>query len=192
MQITLLYHGEQGNVGIGSSTLDRIVRDFVAKATDIAGESVIPANEPHPAPSGLYATVLRASAQHLGTPGTRYRIHQNGEDVEGETAIYVRTMYSINFYREGATEQAEKLRHWCSSPLGIERQIATRARIAHHSEVRRLDTIIQEQPEERAQIDIDIDAPETIVQNLGRVRHVPFDTRLGETEQQGEVNNNGT
>lgn len=173
----------------GATDLDRIVRRFVSLATTISNESVIPANEPYPAPAGLYATVLRASGHHLGTPGVRYSLDENEEQVIGESTVIVRTMYSVNFYRDGAHQQAEALRKWCSSPLGIDEQIARKITIANHSEVRRLDGIVQEQPEERAQIDLDIDAPEIIVQTLGRVRHVPFDTRLGETEQQGEVNN---
>ena len=176
-------------MSIGATPLDRIIRDFVAKATEINGEKVIPANEPYPAPNGLYATVLRASGHHQGTPSTKYDLSQSGEDVHATSAVIVRTHYSVNFYRNGAHEAAEKLRAWLSSPLGIEGQIKAKIKIANHSDVRRLDELIQESPEERAQMDIDVDAPEIIVQNLGRVRQVPFDTRLGENEQQGEVNN---
>ena len=173
----------------GATTLDRIIRSIVTEATSIAGDSVIPANEPYPAPAGLYATVLRASGHHRGTPGTTFALSEDEEEVVATSTVIVRTHYSVNFYRNGAVEQAEALRAWLSTPLGILKQTSHKIRVAEHSAVRRLDEMIQEEPEERAQIDLEIDSPLTLVQNIGRVRTVPFDTRLGENDQQGEIEN---
>lgn len=174
-------------MSIGENTLDRVIRRFVVMATTIDGDHVIPANEPWPAPQGLYASVLRSTGDHMGTPDIRHKLSDDGEDVIATTRAWSRTFYSVNFYRDGAYEQANRLRIWCSSPLGIEQQRATNVLIPEHSHVRRIDEMFQEAPEERAQIDIHVDSTLVLTQNVGRVREVPFDARIGANEQSGEV-----
>lgn len=173
----------------GTETLDRIVRQMVVDGTGLPPENVIPGNDPNPAPQRLYATVLFMSESHPGTPEVRYTLSQSGDDVQAHSKIYTRSVYSVQFYREGAVITARLFRAWCFSPLGVEAQIARSTHIARLSDTRRIDAIIQDTPEERTVIDMEIDTPLTLTQNVGRVREIPHDTRIGEIIQTGEVSN---
>lgn len=169
----------------GAADIDRVARKFVALGANIAPESVIPANETAPAPQGLYATVLRLAEDRPGTADDRYEV--SGDMVTATSTTWPSASFSVQFFRDGAMQAASRLQQWLLSPLGIEQGLAHHVNAGTEGGIQRLDSLVQEAPEERTVMTMTIDSVTSLVQNLGRIRAVPLETALGAATQTDTV-----
>lgn len=105
--------------------LERSVRAYVAAATGLLPELVIPANDNHPAPNIFYATVLFMNRQPQGL-GSLYS--SKGDGVVNYKVRWSRIVnFSVNFYRSQVVydvsntlvyDAAEALIGFADTPLG--------------------------------------------------------------------------
>lgn len=97
--------------------LERSVRAYVAAATGLLPELVIPANDNHPAPNVFYATVLFMNRQPQGL-GSLYS--SGGDGIVNYKVRWSRIVnFSVNFYRSPAVyDAAEALMGFADTPLG--------------------------------------------------------------------------
>ena len=131
-----------------TTIIDANVRTWLATGSRIDSRYVITANQDAPAPQGRFASVLPVTRRLLGVP----------ENVPNGRLATWRTTYSMQFYRDGAWEQAVQLVTWTSSPqaqIEAERRGLTFFRCG---EVRSLDDVLEYDAEwdTRAQVDIEL------------------------------------
>ncbi len=143
--------------------LERAVRAYVAAATGIPSERVIPGNDNHPAPNMLYATVLFMNRQKNGLDALY------AQKVDGNVNYAVRgsrvVNFSVQFYRSPAVfDAAEALIGFSDTPQGqlILGQLGLVFKDA--GDAKNLSKIMSDQFEQRAQVDLSFSVAETEAQ----------------------------
>jgi len=90
--------------------IDIKIRAFVAAASGISSNNVIPGNDPHPAPAGSYATALQINTKGRGVDSEVARPHETDPEKFDLFHSGVREItYSVQFYRDGAADYIESL-----------------------------------------------------------------------------------
>ncbi len=134
-------------------SLDVDVRRLVAEGSGLPGQRVIPGNDPAPAPFDTYATVLRVQTVSLGYPGYVERDAGRGVD----TFETRRRTYSVQWFREGCQDLAERFALWVRTYEGLGFAEAHRFVVAVPPTVSRLDVPVGDRFEQRMRCDLEID-----------------------------------
>lgn len=136
--------------------LDCIVRAFVALATGLAGKNVIPGNDNHPAPTVPYASVLETIKQGDGIDSEIARPGLLPEDAKLFVSGRRNIVYSVQFYKAGAADNAERLLKFAATTPGQiflgENSLTWR----RAGDVRNLDSVMGSKFEVRRSIDIEL------------------------------------
>ena len=145
----------------------RVVRRIVAEGSGIDSSLVIPGNDPHPAPQSLYASVLLVNSwvQGAAYDGGTVRDEVTSLDVPS-VVLNVTSVYSVQWYREGAMDVGVRFRMWCESSDGASRIAERGMLLSRCGDLRRLDFVISSNYEERAGLDLTL----RHVQSMGVVR----------------------
>lgn len=136
-----------------TQTLNRVVRAFVAEGSGLAGENVIPGNDPAAAPSDVYCSVLPTTTTSLGYPDFT-------EDTDTQTVTQYETRrrtYSVQWWRPGAEDAAERFAVWTRSHLGLDAAERLNIRPRFPISYQRLDGISGDRFEERVVCTLEID-----------------------------------
>ena len=100
--------------------LERAVRWFVAEGCGLKSDLVIPGDDDKgQRPKAPYASLLLLDDRRKGYPIRRHI--PDGEAGAGRVAdmIYRRAEFSLQFYRKGAVDMAERFDAWAMSPRGL-------------------------------------------------------------------------
>lgn len=130
-----------------SELLALAVRRVVAQGSQLDGSVVIPGNDTNAAPQTLYASVLQYDSESLGT----YQTQDNG-DVQ----IYVRSTFSVQWFRAGAVEAGTRFRMWAETPEAADAMVGRGLLYVRCGSLRRLDAVISSNYEERAGLDLEL------------------------------------
>ena len=102
-----------------SQHLERCVRHFIAQGAGLDGENVRPGNAKGPRPKDPYASLLLQTDQRRSYPEHREICNAAGL-LTGTLLIEPRrATYSLQFYRDGAVELAERFDRWAQSEVGL-------------------------------------------------------------------------
>ncbi len=103
------------------SVLERSIREYVAQGSGLITQQVIPGNSKGPRELSTYASVLLMSDDRLNYPIRTQRTRMDGGRMMGYTddLVYRRARYSLQFYREGATDRAVQFDTWAMSENGL-------------------------------------------------------------------------
>lgn len=135
--------------------LERKIRAYVAIATGMAPESVIPGNDNHPAPNSFYATVLALPKEKMGLDTYRSHRDEGDENIVFDINGNRLAGFSVQFYRSiQAFDAAESLIGFAETPLGNNTLGELGLVWGKNSEVRNLSKVMSDQYEPRAQVDI--------------------------------------
>lgn len=142
-----------------TQVFERLVRQWVALGSGMASKLVGPDEAKGGRPEGiLYATVSMSGMARDGFSWTRRAALTDAnagtelsDEVESATAFF-----SAQWYRDGAMDAARLFRLWASSPLGRMEAEKRGITLISLGEIRDLASLISEEWEERAQIDVQI------------------------------------
>ena len=150
---------------ITPDTLEREVRAYVAEGSGISSSNVIPGNDKGPRPGVVYASLLLRTDRQLGLPIIRY----DDTALEPTITYWRRAVFSLQFYRAGATLKAREFADWSESEVGgLPDENARGFRVERPHEVTRLDTLVaDEKIEERAGIELTIKYSYTLRKTAG-------------------------
>lgn len=170
-------------------TLERSVRSFVAEASGLDSKRVIPGNSSSPRPNVPYATVLRMNTEGRGIDSVTY---SDGEtDVDATVKGVRHATFSVQFYRDGAYDNAETLLQYPATPAGNISLFSKGLRWVRASEVRQVDTLISDRMNDRAAVDITVRYVHTITQTVNRIDTIDLTVNHSqETDTREEVNIN--
>ncbi len=161
--------------------LERSFRGFVAAGSGLESQRVIPGNERFGAyeddGGAVFATVLLLSDERGGQIPSSY----SAEGQEGGLCEIVRlgrcATFSVQWYRKGAAEVADKFGLWVFSELGVLHALREEFRIRRVGGLRKLDALISDNFEERVQVDVEVDYFQDAVYDVGVVENVPVEIR---------------
>lgn len=159
------------DTGVSQDTVDRVVRGYVAAGSGLPAERVIPANAAGPAPVEAYSAVLLISSEREGRGWVTYA---TGATITARTVASIAARYQVQFYRDGAHELATRFRQWTESPGGIMYAQQHGIVYAACTEAVEVDSVISDEWEERASIELTIGHYRTLVQDVGIINSVPF------------------
>ena len=97
-----------------SRTLERAVRLFVAIGADLDRHFVIAGNSPGQRPNVPYASVLLIEDKRKGYP-----VFRQLEAGRTSNLFYRQAKFSLQFYRPGAVDLAERFDNWCQTENGL-------------------------------------------------------------------------
>lgn len=151
-----------GTLDPGTTALDDLVQRIVAELTGMDGTRVIPGNDDHARPPGLYATYLSIYDSGNSTWTDYIEPADPTADVDWESGMPVVSMYSIQWYRAGARAAARRFRHVARSRFGREAARAIGLTLGSIDEVRKIDTVVPGGFEERSSLDLLVLFRETV------------------------------
>ena len=131
--------------------LEEAVREWVALGSGLDFDSKVinGSSKGNPSPDGLYATVLRVSDTPEGNNFNRYTADNKTISCQSIT-----TLWSVQWFREGARDVARGFQVWAKSQAGIEAAELRGMTLYSISEVGRLDAIDDSDWEERVSVDV--------------------------------------
>ena len=132
--------------------IETSIRRFVATASGLPITHVIPGNDGGSAPDGTYATVLLVTATSPGDAWADETAERGA--IRSRTYLTIEAIYSIQFFRDGAQDHAQRLRLFSYSSAGILDAERRRFSIIRAEDVRQLDSVVSEEWEERAVLDL--------------------------------------
>lgn len=97
--------------------LDATLRAFVAKGSGVAVNQVIEGQRSAEAPEGLYAIVYLVSEHRIGRNSGWQWIGSNKSFTVDD--VMVESLYSVEFYREGALDAAFRFSDWAMTETGL-------------------------------------------------------------------------
>lgn len=161
-----------------SRALDEVVRAYVAMGSGLDVDTeVLPGNPKGPTPQTLYATVLFVDD---ATPGTPYRRWTDVDgDLRAQTLRDTGARYSVQWMRTGARDAARRFAAWLASPAGHDEAIRQHLVVRRLSAIRRLDTLIADDWEERVNVDLMVGYVEALSDPTAAIAAVTIDVRLG-------------
>ena len=130
--------------------LEAAIRKHIAAGAAIASTHVIPGNDDGPAPKEAYATVLLITAEPDGQGWSKI----NADTLTTVDYLSMTATYSVQFYRAGARDCANRLLAWLSASAGHEAAEARGLTYIRASGIRQLDGIVSAEWEERASVDL--------------------------------------
>lgn len=135
--------------------LDVIVRAFVALATGLQSKFVIPGNDNNPSPTVPYASVLDITKQADGIDSEVARPVADPEAAKLFISGRRNIVYSVQFYKAGAADNAESLLQFAATTPGQiflgENDLTWR----RAGDVRNLDSVMGSKFEVRRSVDIE-------------------------------------
>lgn len=136
--------------------LDKTVRAFVALASGLESKFVIPGNDNKPAPTVPYASVLEITKASDGVDSEVARpVELSPEDAKLHTSGRRNIVYSVQFYKEGAADNAERLIAFPASTPGQFFLAGNDLTWRRAGDVRNLDTERGSKFETRRSVDIE-------------------------------------
>ena len=102
-----------------STHLERCIRAFVAQGSGLEARDVRPGNFAGPRPKDPYATLLLRTDQRRSYPEHRGLCNAAGLLTGTLQVEPRRAIYSLQFYRDGAVELAERFDRWAQSEVGL-------------------------------------------------------------------------
>ena len=148
--------------------LERDFRSFVAIGSNLLTTLVLPGNDDGPAPQDLYATVLLIDDQKMFQ--SIYSEHDN--------ILYQRdarrAFFSVQFYRAGAMDAADRFAAWGESEVALDEAQKRHFTLWKLMPIRRIDRIITSANQERAGIDALVDYWCDTRHDPGIAEHVPI------------------
>ena len=108
--------------------IENSLRWWIALGSGLHSRYVTPANSGTPAHNDPYATLLLISQSQPGKPVQRRALDGAG-DIDEDTMAVIRGRYSVQWYRDGAADNAARLRVWAYSSAG--RYAATSGRFVY-------------------------------------------------------------
>lgn len=154
--------------------VERAIREFVAEGSGLDLDLVRQGNFRGPRPKEVYATVLLLDDDPHGQTTID---RQDDEDTGTHSLLHVRARYSVQWYRQGAVAAARRFRLWAGSELGLSHAEDGDFRLQFPIRLRRLDSIVPDQLEERVQTDLVVDYTEKTTQLTGWVDEFELDVR---------------
>ena len=97
--------------------IENSLRWWIALGSGLDSKYVQPANSGKAAPNVPYATLLLVSQSQPGKPVQR-RVLGGAGDIDETTMAVVRGRYSVQWFRDGAADNAARLRVWAYSSAG--------------------------------------------------------------------------
>ena len=168
-----------------ATTLEDAVMGYVALGSGLKRDTnVLSGNENGPAPNDLYASVLLIRSRSDGMPSDRAT--QTGS-IQSLTEAAVQDRYSVQWYRKGARDAAQRFRLWTASPEAQEYMDRVGLAFVRTSEVRQIDSIISDAWEERAGLELDIGYIQSLRQDVQEVQTVPIEIRSETNTETVEV-----
>ena len=134
--------------------LERTIRAFVAQGSRL---TVIPGNDDGPRPTATYASLLLIDDARLAAP-VRY---QQPYDETVSMIVYRRAEFSLQFYRDDATDRARAFVRFSESENGLTAAEDGEFRIVAPLSVQRLDVVLGEKWEQRALVSLSVDYADT-------------------------------
>lgn len=148
--------------------------DLVADGSGVDEDNIVPADDNHPAPEGLYATIKEMTC---GGEGLNFTNLQSASTTTG--TIFNRgnrtVMYSVQFMRAGARDAARNFLAWLYSVQGQEALMANHICLREVTPVRDLSTLRGTEMEERSGLDISLGYVETLQQTTNKIDSVSVD-----------------
>ena len=147
--------------------IDRALRAYVAAGSDLAGSKVTPRQRKGPSPKTVYATVLIFEDAQRGLGSTRTQ--GTGFTRTRRTLHSRRITASVQWFRDGSGEAAERFMQWTSSPDGIEWCRDHGLTFQECSGLRDLSKIWGDSHEERWGLDLTVDIVSEFTDSIGTV-----------------------
>ena len=147
--------------------IDRTIRRYVAAGSDLEGAAVLPSKRRGPSPATVYATVLIFDDAQRGigettTTGTGFSRTRTTRHSRRITA-------SVQWFRDGSGEKAERFTQWASSPDGREWARDHGLTFQECSGLRDLSAIWGDAYEERWGLDLTVDIVSEFSDDIGTV-----------------------
>ena len=140
------------------ATITASVRALVAEATGLDYDTaVIPADDNHPAPNGLYSTVLGSTIRMEGLDSETVS-DNSGDDTQSDIGIKGNRIgfFSIQFYRSGANDAVMDMIQYPCSSVGQIFMAENSLTLRRMGEARDIKAVMGSKYEERQQLDIEI------------------------------------
>ena len=160
-----------------TDVLEAEIRAIVAAGSGLDFDThVLPGKDSFGAPNDLYATVLMITDPEIGTPSTT--ITDDGTTLEEHTTRTVSARYSVQWVRKGARDAARRFAVWRASAEGLHAVNQRNLTVLPVSGIRQLDTLVDEEWEERVGMDVDIGYLESLTQAVDGAASTDIDIDL--------------
>ena len=167
--------GDDEDPGTFQRDLERKVRAHIAAGSKLPTENILPGNDPGPRPHNAFATCLLMTDRNIGYAGDKV---VETEDNTEELVKHVRaSIFSIQWYRRGATERALEFVGWADTDIAKQKENIAGFRIQYPLQPRRMDELIDDQYGGRASLDLHLHYSRTTVVDTGRIDIVPITIR---------------
>ncbi len=133
------------------------VRGFIAIGAGLPGNYVIPGNDNAPAPQSVFASLLLLTDDVVGFPVIQIIDRGEEEGLQYRQRLDRRALYSLQFFRDGASAAAYKFIAWAASDLGVQEAAARGFRGQRFGGVRQIDAAVGDIWEKRIGLDLMVD-----------------------------------
>lgn len=165
------------------------VRRIVADGSGLASSAVIPGNDPHPAPQHMYATVLLIASW---SDGGAFETPTFDEEGHAHALLVVGSRFSVQWYRQGAVQAAQRFRLWSETQDGADAMIGRGLLYERCGEVRRIDYVISSNFEERAGLDLTVRHVQRLVIDRQPTESIEFTVNVEPPGGSQEANTDGS
>ncbi len=168
-------------------TLDIAVREFVSLASGLDSSLVIPGDDNHPAPNEPYATVENMITIGVGIDS---EVPTDGPTTTETTLKHKGTRsisYSVQFFREGAADNAEGLLSYASTTLGQLFLAQNNLTWKRAGDVRNIGAVMGSKNEERRAVDIELRYISRRTIDINRIGSVEIDFTMSDSTDINEV-----
>ena len=162
-----------------TARLEDAVAELVAAGSGVDYNSVLSGNKGTPVPDGLFASLALIHHAIEGMPATVMSLASGETDLNAPTVATVRGRYSVQWFRTGAHDAANRLSVWVWSPEGAAQAQKADLTVLRVSDVRQLDDVVSGAWEERAGLDIDVGYTQRIDQTVGRLKAALIEVGAG-------------
>lgn len=153
-------------------TVNKLVRDIVNSVLNV--NNTIKAKQNGPRPMGTYADVDFLHDDSIGWD-QKVITDENAQDVNHTTQGARNITLSIGFYREGAMDNARKVRTGFARQTVYETLYSADMGLVDRSEVRDISEVFESKWEERAQFDLTLSAVGTDTEIINAILSVTID-----------------
>ena len=153
--------------------------ELVASGSGVDYNSVLSGNKGTPVPDGLFASLAMIHQAIEGMPATVMSLASGDTDLNAPTVATVRGRYSVQWFRTGAHDAANRLSVWVWSLEGAAQAQKADLTVLRVSDVRQLDDVVSGAWEERAGLDIDVGYTQRIDETVGRLKAALIEVGAG-------------
>ena len=166
-----------------TASLEDAVAELVAAGSGVDYNSVLSGNKGTLVPDGLFASLALIHQAIEGIPATVMSLASDEADLDALTIATARGRYSVQWFRTGAHDAANRLSVWVWSPEGVAQAQQADLTVLRVSDVRQLDDVVSGAWEERAGLDIDVGYTQKIDQTVGRLKAAPIEVGAGSSAE---------